>query len=135
MYARLRRVTGRVIDVKYLVQDQVYAQYVIELATSTQDLELNQHAMRLQALMGIDEKIQHVVLQEIPQQEDVIEPEITEEEIYKAQVSHHYIGALRCFRLKILQIILSLTIHLSFMHGWCIIFKSSIEVDGVNCHL
>ena len=95
VYARLRRVTGRVIDVKYLVQDHVYAQYVIELATSTQDLELNQHAMRLQALMGIDEKIQHVVLQEIPQQEDVIEPEITEEEIYKAQVSHHYIGALR----------------------------------------
>ena len=48
---RLRRVTGRVIDVMYLVDNKSYAQYVIDMSLATQDAELNRHALRLQHLL------------------------------------------------------------------------------------
>ena len=98
IYARLRRVAGRVIDVMYLVQNKDYAQYVVGLAQAEQDAELDRHAARLNALIVAEREPEFVVIQE---EKKVIaeivqnEVEVTEDEIYRAQVSHHYIGALR----------------------------------------
>ena len=39
LYARLRRVSGRVIDVMYLVENPSYARQMAELALSTEDAE------------------------------------------------------------------------------------------------
>lgn len=96
IYARLRRVTGRVIDVMYLVQNPEYAKYVIEMAISANDTELQRHAARLYDLIEV--KSESKMIQEQPvmiEPEPAYDAEITAEEIYKAQVSHHYIGALR----------------------------------------
>ena len=98
IYARLRRVAGRVIDVMYLVQNKDYAQYVVGLAQAEKDAELDRHAARLNALIIAEREPEFVVIQE---EKKVIaeivqnEVEVTEDEIYIAQVSHHYIGALR----------------------------------------
>ena len=93
IYARLRRVTGRVIDVTYLMQNQDYTKHVIDLALSVNDSELQRQAERLRCLMVCDlEPDQMKMKEEIA---EIYESEVTEEEIYKAQVSHHYIGALR----------------------------------------
>ena len=37
MYARLRRVTGRVIDVIYFTENMDYAKHIIEIASETGD--------------------------------------------------------------------------------------------------
>lgn len=99
LLARLRRVTGRVIDVMYLVENKIYAQYVIDMSLATEDPELNRHALRLQKLLekeqpeiGMESIRSMPLIQEV---EELTTSGATDEEIYKAQVSHHYIGALR----------------------------------------
>ncbi|ENX33794.1 hypothetical protein F889_02457 [Acinetobacter colistiniresistens] len=102
MYVRLRRVCGRVIDVMYLVNNKSYAQHVLELALATEDPELERFVIRLSPLVDlypeatllVDEAKTEVKKQAV----EVLESypvEVTEEEIYQAQVHHHYIGALR----------------------------------------
>ena len=95
---RLRRVTGRVIDVMYLVDNKSYAQYVIDMSLATQDAELNRHALRLQHLLDQEQPDLDTTVDRIEQgsaSEEGYVSGATEEEIYRAQVSHHYIGALR----------------------------------------
>ncbi|OUY07151.1 hypothetical protein [Acinetobacter populi] len=99
MYVRLRRVSGRVMDVSYLVENHNYAQYIIDLALGTQDAELERYALRLKNLIQPEHE------QAVQQQEylsvdtatsaESNEDQISEEEVFKAQVPHHYIGALR----------------------------------------
>lgn len=95
---RLRRVTGRVIDVMYLVDNKSYAQYVIDMSLATEDSELNRHALRLQNLLSQEQPSLNVAIHSSEQVAETKEDSVsgaTEEEIYRAQVSHHYIGALR----------------------------------------
>lgn len=95
--ARLRRVTGRVIDVMYLVENKSYAQYIVDMSLQTQDIELKRHALRLQHLLDQEEPeipVESVRTMQATQDEEYVSG-ATEEEIYRAQVSHHYIGALR----------------------------------------
>jgi len=93
IYVRMRRVTGRVIDAIYMVQNKDYAKYVIALALETEDDELKRCVERLKSLVDTisepsqKEKIAVGIVEE--------ESEITAEDIYRAQVPHHYIGALR----------------------------------------
>ncbi|MFC6166176.1 hypothetical protein [Acinetobacter terrestris] len=93
IYTRLRRVTGRMIDVTYLMQNQDYTKYVIDLALSANDSELQRQAERLRSLMVFDLEADQIEVQ--AEAAKIYESEVTEEEIYRAQVSHHYIGALR----------------------------------------
>ncbi|WP_407303280.1 hypothetical protein [Acinetobacter sp.] len=93
IYARLRRITGRVIDVTYLMQNQDYIKHVIDLALSANDSELQRQAERLRCLMVLDVEPNQIEVQ--AEAAEIYESEVTEEEIYRAQVSHHYIGALR----------------------------------------
>lgn len=105
IYTRLRRVSGRVIDVMYLVENSDYARAVLQLALATHDEELCRYALRLNSilanLMDVDAEItspqteaqQLDAVENIENIDDLTEP--TAEEIYRAQVSHHYIGALR----------------------------------------
>lgn len=106
IYARLRRITGRLIDVMYVVESRVYAQYVVDLALATNDADLLRHSMRLDALIEHENSMNpllenidqpsYAAVQQAKAPEDLSLPrEVTDEEIYKAQVSHHYIGALR----------------------------------------
>lgn len=93
IYVRMRRVTGRVIDAMYVVQNKDYAKYVIALALETDDDELKRCVERLRSLTDtIPEAPQKEMLTIVELNE---ESEITAEEIYRAQVPHHYIGALR----------------------------------------
>lgn len=96
LYARLRRVSGRVIDVMYLVENPSYARQIAELALSTEDAELIRLVSRLDSVMDVFNYEETAVIEK-PKQVDTTrhELEATEEEIYRAQVSHHYIGALR----------------------------------------
>lgn len=93
IYVRMRRVTGRVIDAMYVIQNKDYAKYVITVALETEDDELKRCVERLRSLVD--------TLPEPPQKETLAvvnvdeESEITAEDIYRAQVPHHYIGALR----------------------------------------
>lgn len=93
IYVRMRRVTGRVIDAIYVVQNKDYAKYVIALALETEDDELKRCVERLKSLVD--------TITELSQKEKIAvvkvdeEREITAEDIYRAQVPHHYIGALR----------------------------------------
>lgn len=105
IYTRLRRVSGRVIDVMYLVENSDYARAVLQLALATHDEKLCRYALRLNSilanLMDADAEItspqteaqQLDAVENIENIDDLTEP--TAEEIYRAQVSHHYIGALR----------------------------------------
>ena len=99
--ARLRRVTGRVIDVMYLVENKAYAQYIVDLSLVIQDSELNRQALRLKYLLDIESPNQAEETRESVEILDIEEDQseniscATEEEIYQAQVSPHYIGALR----------------------------------------
>ncbi|TCB51480.1 hypothetical protein E0H80_05600 [Acinetobacter sp. ANC 4779] len=95
LYTRLRRVSGRVIDVMYLVKNQAYAKYVIDLALAVDDYELQRQAERLRSLMVFDAEPHQIQIEIKEEITEIYETELTEEEIYKAQVSHHYIGALR----------------------------------------
>ncbi|MEN8386589.1 hypothetical protein ABFO97_03085 [Acinetobacter baumannii] len=93
IYVRMRRVTGRVIDAMYVVQNKDYAKYVIALALEAEDDELKRCVERLMVLTdSIPEQSQKEMTVSIQTSE---ESEITAEDIYRAQVSHHYIGALR----------------------------------------
>mgnify|MGYP003606649606 CR=1 FL=1 len=117
MYARMRRVAGRMIDVMYLVENKAYAGYIIQHAALLQDEELDRLITRLQALIFKESQIyqqdqngsfqddiihgdviQNHAVQNIVNldvlSESAAPTEVTEEE-YQAQVSHHYIGALR----------------------------------------
>lgn len=93
IYVRMRRVTGRVIDAMYVVQNKDYAKYVIALALESEDDELKRSVERLKLLVE--------TIPELSQKEKIAvvkvdeESEITAEDIYRAQVPHHYIGALR----------------------------------------
>ncbi|MCH7337239.1 hypothetical protein [Acinetobacter sp. NIPH 2699] len=103
MYVRLRRVSSRVIDVMYLVGNKEYAKHIVDIALATQDAELERYVARLTPLIDLYPESKAV---EVPEQKDRLESErvetldvysseVTAEEIYEAQVSHHYIGALR----------------------------------------
>ena len=102
IYTRLRRVSGRVIDVMYLVENSDYARAVLQLALATHDEELCRYALRLNSILSnlMDADAEITTSQTESQQLDAVEnmddlTEATAEEIYRAQVSHHYIGALR----------------------------------------
>lgn len=99
MLARLRRTSGRVIDVMYMVENTIYAQYVIDISLAIEDAELSRLALRLQNLLDVEQANQAVesvrTMQADENQDNAYVSGATEEEIYKAQVSHHYIGALR----------------------------------------
>ena len=97
IYARLRRVSGRVVDALYLAENPDYAQHVIELVAQTQDPELQRLIERLKQVWDLPvvrqqqfEKSAH-----LPQQEKLVSVEPDQDDIYRAQVAHHYIGALR----------------------------------------
>ncbi|CAI3141589.1 hypothetical protein MWMV17_MWMV17_02203 [Acinetobacter calcoaceticus] len=93
IYVRMRRVTGRVIDAMYVIQNKDYAKYVITVALETEDDELKRCVERLRSLVdAIPEPSQKEKLADVKVDED---SEITAEDIYRAQVPHHYIGALR----------------------------------------
>ena len=93
IYVRMRRVTGRVIDAMYVSQTKDYPKYAIALALETEDDELKRCVERLKSLVE--------TIPELSQKEKIAvvkvdeESEITAEDIYRAQVPHHYIGALR----------------------------------------
>ncbi|MGN5725177.1 hypothetical protein ACNQO9_07935 [Acinetobacter calcoaceticus] len=93
IYVRMRRVTGRVIDAMYVIQNKDYAKYVITVALETEDDELKRCVERLKSLIDtLPEPSQKETLAVAKVDED---SEITAEDIYRAQVPHHYIGALR----------------------------------------
>ena len=95
IYIRLRRVTGRVIDAMYLVENKQYAKHIIEFAVSTQDKEILHQVERLQTLIDLElEPIEVEPLQDEELSEDSFS-QVTEEEIYRAQIPHHYIDVLR----------------------------------------
>ncbi|HGP3327726.1 hypothetical protein J7D37_05925 [Acinetobacter baumannii] len=94
IYVRMRRVTGRVIDAMYVVQNKDYAKYVIALALEAEDDELKRCVERLMVLTdSIPEQSQKEMTTVSIQTSE--ESEITAEDIYRAQVPHHYIGALK----------------------------------------
>ncbi|MCU4336766.1 hypothetical protein [Acinetobacter dispersus] len=102
MYVRLRRVCGRVIDVMYLVNNQDYAKHVLEVALATEDQELARFVARLSPLIDLYAEpsiaVPEIKAEAKKVKAEVLETysvEVTEEEIYQAQVHHHYIGALR----------------------------------------
>ena len=102
MYVRLRRVCGRVIDVMYLVHDPSYARYVAEIALASQDVELQRQVARLSNCLDLYPEppmleVEEIQITALEKMEDfqTYTQEATAEEIYQAQVSHHYIGALR----------------------------------------
>lgn len=96
IYARLRRVSGRVIDALYLAENLDYARHVIQLVEQTQDPDLNHLIHRLKIVLDISETGQKPSTESVTlQQDDLISVEPDEQDIYRAQVSHHYIGALR----------------------------------------
>ena len=98
MYVRLRRVSSRVIDVMYLVHNKEYAQHIVDIALATQDAELAHYVERLSHLLDLYPEPEPALFVAEPKQtnnEELYFAEVTEEEIYRAQVSHHYIGALR----------------------------------------
>ena len=102
MYVRLRRVCGRVIDVMYLVHDPSYARYVAEIALASQDVELQRQVARLSNCLDLYPEppmleVEEIQITALEKMEDfqTYTQEATAEEIYQAQVSHHYIGASR----------------------------------------
>ena len=102
-YMRLRRVNSRVIDVMYFIENKEYASYIIEIAEKTNDEELFKYIDKLKDLLGLRVIDESEVAEEEAENASAKasptpwaeEDKISEEEIYKAQVSHHYIGALR----------------------------------------
>ena len=102
MYVRLRRVCGRVIDVMYLVNNKDYAKHIVDIALSTEDEELEKQVTRLRPLIDLypepavmieESKVEAKKQKEVKQ--ETYSMDVTAEEIYQAQVHHHYIGALR----------------------------------------
>ena len=99
LYARLRRVTSRVIDVMYLTENNDYAHYVIELALATNDSELQRLALKLDHLLpnqSFEMNKEIIKTQSTPQHLNSVQSsEPTQQDIYQHQVSHRYIGSLR----------------------------------------
>ena len=99
LYARLRRVTSRVIDVMYLTENNDYARYVIELALATNDSELQRLALKLDHLLptqSFEMNKEIIKTQSTPQHLNSVQSsEPTQQDIYQHQVSHRYIGSLR----------------------------------------
>lgn len=102
IYTRLRRVTGRVVDAAYLAENIDYAKHVSLLIQATGDEELLKYIEKLKSALGyvndlsesettLEEKTENIYVKS----ELETSYQATEEEIYKAQVSHHYIGSLR----------------------------------------
>lgn len=97
IYTRLRRVSGRVIDAMYLVENEEYARHVVVYALSLQDDDVTRLAGRLQSVLDL-ELDSTASTQSLKVEQELKEDSfsnVTEDEIYRAQVSHHYIGALR----------------------------------------
>lgn len=95
IYARLRRVSGRVVDALYLAENIHYARHVVALCEATQDDELFQLVQRLKRVLDLNEVIEEAVPEPLESVEALPTSEPTEDDIYRSQVSHHYIGALR----------------------------------------
>ena len=95
MYVRLRRDSGRVIDVMYLLHNEDYARTVVEFSLAAQDVELQRLAARLATSMDLNAKSGNVASSVVETRSESYSTEVTAEEIYQAQVHHHYIGALR----------------------------------------
>lgn len=96
IYTRLRKTSSRVIDVMYLTENPDYAEYVIQLTLKTQDEALLKLAERLTGLLNLESlNLIQDTLQLEEQASEIYHHEPSPEEIYKAQVAHHYIGALR----------------------------------------
>ncbi|MFH7764481.1 hypothetical protein [Acinetobacter sp. BSP-28] len=95
IYARLRRVSGRVIDASYLTENLEYAEHVMVMAKQTQDPELLRLVERLTKVLGL--KVHEEPVNEIlfTQHEGLISVEPTQEDIERAQGANRYIGALR----------------------------------------
>ena len=102
LYVRLRRVTGRVIDVAYIKENEDYARHIVDLALSVDDQDVNRYAKMLSDVLELElgyfqtDNDDQVVGLAVNEEETLVEePVCTAEEIYKAEVQHHYIGALR----------------------------------------
>ncbi|WP_347453854.1 hypothetical protein [Acinetobacter thermotolerans] len=97
IYARLRRVSGRVIDAIYLSENSDYAEHVIVLAEATRDPELLRLVEKFKDVFEFssDSNISQKAGLQLKNNDELMKVEPTEDDIYRAQVSHHYIGALR----------------------------------------
>ncbi|MCT9240353.1 hypothetical protein KTH69_18090 [Acinetobacter baumannii] len=96
IYVRMRRVTGRVIDAMYVVQNKDYAKYVIALALEAEDDELKRCVERLMVLTdSIPEQSQKEMTTVSIQTSE--ESEITAEDMANSNM--------RCDSLKSLMII------------------------------
>jgi hypothetical protein len=96
IYARLRRVTGRLIDVIYLAENRQYALYVITLVEATQDPELLKLSQRLAKHLGLEKSMSLENIQiELMPKDELISVEPTQEDIERAQGRNRYIGSLR----------------------------------------
>lgn len=93
IYARLRRVSGRVIDVIYLSDNSDYAKHIMEIATATNDPELLKLIEKFKQVSDLD--LSDATQNESDEDAPLALVEPSEDDIYRAQVSHHYIGALR----------------------------------------
>lgn len=97
IYARLRRVSGRVIDAIYVSENSDYAEHVIALAEATRDPELLRLVEKFKDVFEFssDSNISQKAGLQQKNNDELMKVEPTEDDIYRAQVSHHYIGALR----------------------------------------
>lgn len=97
IYARLRRVSGRVVDALYLAENVDYAHYVIRLAKEAADPELlrltDRLARKLNLVVG-QQFTARMPIELVPKEEFICD-EPTIEDIEKAQGKNRYIGALR----------------------------------------
>lgn len=119
IYVRLRRVSSRVIDAVYMVENEDYAHEIIRIATLVNDVELHQLAGRMQQIMAGVSGVAQPAAPVIPTLRQpaaasvapaaamrrpvavVPVPEVTQVDVavnpdhVPEEVSHHYIGALR----------------------------------------
>lgn len=59
LYARLRKVSSRVIDVTYLIQDRRYAQHIMSIALETKDDDLAKYVEKLRIALGFPHEDDH----------------------------------------------------------------------------
>lgn len=98
LYIRLRRASSRVIDVMYMCENDSYAEYVLKLALATQDEELHKLAQRIRDLLprsGVEDEQANEAYKNLDGSEDIFNAKPTDDDVFRAQVSHHYIGSLR----------------------------------------
>jgi hypothetical protein len=119
IYVRLRRVSSRVIDAVYMVENEEYAREIIRMATLVNDVELHQLAGRLQQIMAgaggqpvAAPAVVPTLRQTVPTAAVapaaavrrpvavvpavvVAQVDVGDSEQVPEEVSHHYIGALR----------------------------------------